>query len=97
MFNFIYALSVTPFEQEMLGARANDFNYVGSQDYPVHLLYCENTRKVIECGNPVQRASNEFIPRFFEALDKMGALYTIKYRILCSEEQSEKSLVEQIA
>ena len=81
----------------MLGARANDFDCIRSQDYPVHLLYCENTKAIIECGSPVQGAAIENIDIILSALDKMGVYYTIKYRILCSEEQSKKSLVEQIA
>ena len=97
MVKLIYALSVTPFEQTMLGARANDFDFIRGQDYPVHLLYCENTKAIIECGSPVQGSANENIDIILAALDKMGVSYTIKYRILCSKEQSQKSLVEQLA
>lgn len=95
MLTFIYALSVTPFEYNMLGEEVNNFDYLKNQDYPIHALFCAETKRVICYGNPVEGIT-ERIDNFLEDLRKCGIHYMMKYRILCSREQNENSLQKLI-
>lgn len=95
MLTFIYALSVTPFEYNMLGEEVNNFSYLQQQDYPIHALYCAETKKVICYGDPIQGIT-ERIDNFLDDLRKCGIHYNIKYRILCSREQTEEQIIKLI-
>ena len=95
MLTFIYALSVTPFEYNMLGEEVNNLDYLKQQDYPIHALFCAETKKVVCYGDPI-KGITERIDNFLDDLRKCGIEYKIAYRILCSREQNEKYLTNLI-
>ena len=98
MLNFIHALIVTPFEQEILGSDRGNWHKISQQDFAVHALYCANTQEFIYFGDNLKENTLADIRQFLINLRKVGVTYRLDRRIISlanGEDEKCKTTVAQ--
>ena len=82
MLHFIYALIVTPFEQDLLKSKGGNWEYINMQDFPIRALYCANSQEFIFFGDNIKTDILHDINQFLIGLNKAGISYQIDKRII---------------
>lgn len=88
-YHFVHALVLTSFESSLTNL---EWEVVVAQDYPIHALYCQETKSLVFHSDNQKNNCAEKISEIYNLLEKLAIQFSHEQQILIlSDDENEYS------